>query len=205
MIDTKDIWSMKYSGSSLKILRISNGKKTVFIDLTIKPDIIILKEMNTLFDGKSFRIYRLRKPQKRQLDKIINLVKQYEKIYNEVALQIDALPSIGGQFNGVDIDLLFKNSRKNTLKPRIEQEMSFGFNQKLNWDWHYYQFVLEKVLADSPVFTRINDIPNNLPDNFKHMYQVIEAMKAKYRDDFQELRDTVVEYNGRHLMGNIVI
>jgi len=56
MIDTTDIWDMRYSRSSLKIWRIANKEKTVILDLIVKPDLIILREMKTTFDGKPFLI-----------------------------------------------------------------------------------------------------------------------------------------------------
>jgi hypothetical protein len=120
LINTEDIWDMHYSRSSLKIWRMQEGKERVFIDLSIKPDVIIVKAMHTTFDGKEFRIYRLRNPQQRQVDKIVDQVKQCEEIFLNEENKIDKSPRLGSSFNDIDIDELIKATRKQALKNKLE-------------------------------------------------------------------------------------
>ena len=207
MINTKDIWDMRYSRSSLKIWRIANGLKTVFIDLVIKSDmqLIILREMNTIFDGKPFLIYRYRKPHQRQVDKISGMVRQYEERFRKLESQIDERPRESDTFiNGIDFDAFTKETEKRILKTQMEQELTYEFCYEFNWDWRYYHWVLDRVLAESPLFARSQNVPTNLPEKDKLVYERIATIKAKYKEEFKELEGIVVEYNGRGgWLGNI--
>jgi hypothetical protein len=199
-INTKDIWDMHYSGSSLKIWRIFDDVKTVFIDLVIKPDAIILKEMKTSFDGKPFLIHQFRKPQQRQVDKISEMVRQYEELFRKLASQIDERPRVSDISNGMDFDVFIKETQKDILKTQMEQELTYEFCHEFNWDWRYYLWVLNQVLAESPVFARAANIPS---ERFKPAYEMIASIKAKYKEEFKELESTVVEYNGSTWLRNI--
>ena len=203
MIDTEDLWDTRYSPSSLKIWRTVDGRKTVFIDLAIKPDVIILKEMNTIFDGKPFRIYRFRRPQQRQVDKIVKRVKQYEESYHKLASRIDGRPKIGGVFNGMDVDILMKQTQKEHLKTQVEQQLTYGLYSEFNWDWRYYCWVLGQTLSESSVFARTQDVPANLPERFKRTYEAIAAIKAKYAKELKKLENTVVEFDGDIWLRNV--
>lgn len=203
MINTKDIWDMRYSRSSLKIWRVANDVKTVFIDIVIKPDVIILREMNTTFDGKPFLIYRFRKPQQRQVAKISGMVRQYEELFRKLASQIDERPRTSDIFNGMDVDAFIKKTEKDILKTQMEQELTYEFCHEFNWDWSYYQWVLDRVLAESPIFSRTTNIPTNFSERFKPVYEMIATIKAKYKEELKELEGTVVEYNGSIWSRNI--
>ena len=54
VIDSQDIWDMRYSRDFLKIWRMKNYKKTIFIHLIIRPDVIIIRRMNTTFNNIPF-------------------------------------------------------------------------------------------------------------------------------------------------------
>ena len=202
--DCENIWDMRYSGSSLKIWRVFNGKKQVFVDLVIEPDVIILRRMSSSFNGKVFRVYKLRAPQKRQVDKIASKVNQYEELCREKSAQIDSQPRIGGVYDGIDIDAHIKQARKDILKTLLEQELRYGLFERFDWEWPYYQWVLQGVLKQSPVFQRPEQSTINLPPRLKALHERIAGIKAKYKEHFEELGDVVVEYDGMVLSGNLV-
>jgi hypothetical protein len=205
MVNANDIWDMHYSRSTLKLWRIIDNKKTVFIDLVIKPDLIILREMKTVFDGKPFLIYKFRKPQQRQVNKIREVVRQYEELYQKLASQIDGRPKVSDiSINGIDFDAFMRETDKNLLKTRMEQELTYEFCHEFAWDWQYYQWVLKQVLAESPIFARATNIQTDLPEVFKPTYEMIAAMKAKYKEEFEGLEDTIVKYAGLILQGCVL-
>ena len=103
-IDPAYIWDMRYSGNSLKIWKMSGGKKRIFIELIIRPKLIIIKRMETTFNGKHFRIYRPRAPHKAKVHKLEKIVRSYEDKYKEFSDQIDALPREHESFKGFDLD-----------------------------------------------------------------------------------------------------
>jgi hypothetical protein len=179
--------------------------KVVFIDFVIKPDVIIIKEMNTTFDGKLFRIYRLRKPQQRQVDKIADKVHQYEELYRKLAAEIENRPRVGGVFGGLDVDVLIKETQKQSLKTQMEQELSHGFCHEFNWDWPYYQWVLSQVLKKSSVFGERKDVLVNEPESFKQMYEEVARIRTRYRKEFEEVGSTVVEYAGEIWLQNVQV
>lgn len=205
LIDSQDVWDMKYSGSSLKIWKIANGKEVVFIDLIIKPDVIIIRRMNTSFNGITFRVRKLRAPQQRQVRKIVAGVKHHEELYHEMSAEIDKQPRIGYVVNGVDIDTLIKQLRKDDLRMRLEQDLRYGFCKQFRWDWRYYQGVLNRVLRESPIFGRDRDVPPNLPAELRRMHEAAATIKAKYREEFEELSDVVAEFGGVIWLGNFEV
>lgn len=202
MVDSQDVWDMRYSGSSLKIWRTTKGEKTIFIDLSIKPDVIIIKRMSTSFNGRPFKVRKLRSPRRRQVDKIASKVKQYERIYRETVVQIDSRPRIDGVFGEIDVDTLIKQTQKDKLKMRMEQDLSYGFYRNFKWSWPYYQWVLDSVLMKSPVFRKEREIPD-LPVELRRMHEMIASIRAKYQKDFEDLSGVVVEYDGIVWLDNI--
>lgn len=204
MVDSQDVWDMRYSGSSLKIWRTTNGEKTIFINLSIKPDVIIIKRMSTNFNGRSFRVRKLRYPQRRQVDKIASKVKQYEELYRGMSAEIDSLPKMGGVFGGIDIDTLIKQTQKDRLKRSMEQDLSHGFYRNFKWRWSYYQWVLNSVLMKSPVFRKEREI-RDLPVELRRMYEMIASIKAKYQKEFEDLSGVVAEYDGAVWLDTTVV
>ena len=199
LVDSEDVWDMKYSGNSLQIWRRSDRRKSIFIDLAIHPDVVIIRRMNTTFNGKTFQIRKLRSPQRRQVDKIANQVKQYEELYREMSAEIDNRPKMGGVFGGIDVDILIKQTQKDLLKTRMEQELSYGFHRNFRWPWSYYQWVLSGILMKSPVFSRERDIPVEL----RAMHEMVASIRAKYKKEFEDLTGVVVEYDGEVWLDNI--
>jgi len=196
IIDTTDVWDMHYSRSSIKIWRSVDGKNTVFIDLVIKPDVIILREMNTTFDGKPFRIFRFRKPQQRQLDKIRSKVRQYEELFFQESARIDGLPRISGEVDGIEVDALVKGTRKEQTKRWLEKKLEYDLRRELNWDWRYLRWILDQVLAESHVFAQSRRVAAHQPEAFEQLDAIIGAAQAKYQEELEVLKGTVAEYNG---------
>ncbi len=206
MVNSTDVWDMHYSRSSLKIWKSNNEEKMVVIDLAIKPDVIILREMATTFDGKPFRIYRLRKPQQRQVNKIRGVVQECEELFKKKAEEIDKQPKKDGPPNSsIDFDKFIKETDKEILKTKIKEFLTYEFCHEFNWDWHYYVKVLNKVLAESPVFDHKPDLLTNHSERFKQANNTIATMKAKYQTELEDLEDLVVEYNGSFWSGNIQV
>lgn len=193
-IDSQDIWNMQYSGASLQIWRRipDREKATIFIDLAIQPDVIIIRRMNSRFNDKTFRIGKWRKPHQRQVGKIAEQVRQCESLYRERSAQID----------GVDIDTLIKQTQKDTLRMRIEQWLSHEFCREFNWDWPYYCWVLRSVLEKSPVFARNKDLQANLSEEHRRINETVAGIRARYQEEFDELKDVFVEYDGNIWLNN---
>lgn len=202
LISTDDIWDMRYSGSALKIWRIAGGRKSVFVDLAIEPDVIIMREMNTSFNGKPFRIRKLRAPQRRSVKKIENQVKEYEEIYYELSKRIDGQPRVGGVYDGIDIDALVREPDRDRVKRRLEQDLYHRFCKEFTWDWVYYQWVLDGVLKHSSVFGKSE--PEIVAPEFRALEHKIGNIKARYSQQFAALGDVVVEYNGIVFQENIL-
>lgn len=196
LISTDDIWDMRYSGSVLKIWRIVGGKKSVVVDLAIEPDVIIMREMNGSFNGKPFRVRKLRAPQRRSVNKIESKVKEYEGLYHELSERIDSQPRIGGVYDGIDIDALVKRLNKNRLKIQLEQDLNHGFCREFTWGWAYYQWVLEGVLEHSSVFGKTEPEIVSLTPEFRALDHKVGDIKARYKQHFAALCDVVAEYNG---------
>lgn len=196
LISTDDIWDMRYSGSSLKIWRIVDGKKSVLVDLAIEPDIIIMREMNTSFNGKPFRVRKLRAPQRRSVNKIEKKVKEYEGLYYELSERIDSQPRVGGVYDGIDIDALVRQLNKDRVKRQLEQDLNHRFCKEFTWDWAYYQWVLGSVLKKSSVFGRSEPDMSSLAPEFRALDHKVGDIKARYKHQFAALGDVVAEYNG---------
>jgi hypothetical protein len=205
LIDSQAVWDMRYSGSSLKIWKLVDGKKVIFIDLIIKPDVIIIRRMNTSFNGKPFRIRKLRAPQRRQVEKIVSRVRQYEKLYHEMSAKIDGLPRTGHVFNGMDMDTIIAQTRKDMVKAHLKQNLRHGFSREFNWDPFYFEWVLDDVLRKSPVFRRDTSSPANLPMELRRMEEAVAAIKTKYQKEFQEMGNVVAEYAGGIWLGNFSV
>lgn len=195
-IDTCDVWNMKYSGNSLIIWKKRNGKKKVFIDLILKPDVVIIKRMNTSFNGKPFKIFKLRKPQKRQENKLISEIKTCENLYYERVTEIDK----NDQFPE-SVKPHMKNSEKNNILRYLRDE----FCKEFKWNWNYYQSILERLTNESIVFNnKSKELNNNTPE-FIQLEKRISQIKKKYKSLFADLKDIVVEYDSNQYIANINI
>ncbi len=204
-IDTQHIWKMDYSGNALKIWGKSDGKRVVFIDLIIKPEVILIREMTTEFNGKKFRIYKLRAPQKRQRDKLDRLVKLCERYYLKGLAEIEKQPRIAPIFNNIDLDKLIKDTRKNSLKHEIELRLRETVFKEFKWDWYYTEFVLESVLSKSSVFRKPGRSPSSSSRMLIKISKMIDTLKKKYKQEFREVENVIVKYNGMILMNNIAL
>lgn len=189
-LDTEDIWDMRYSGSRLKIIRIDNDEETVFIDMNFHEDAVILREMNTSFNDKPFRVYKLRKPWTKQIAKIENKIRELEREYYRLAAEIDNRPKTGKTFGGRSVDVLLAETNKQNVKHQMQQWLSHEFYKNFNWDWWYYQYFLWRVLEKSPVF---GDESSTITDEVS---ETVAKIKAKYKE-FDELENIVVEYGGQ--------
>lgn len=205
VIQSEDIWDMKYSGSSLKIWKTVDGNKQVFIDLVIKPDVIITRGMDTTFNGKPFCIRRLRNPQQRQVNKIVEEMRKCEELYRELSTEIESRPRIAGVYDGIDIDASIKQVQKDGVKIRLEQYLSHEFYKDFSWDWPYYQWVLIRVFQESPVFRRAEPEAAYLPAELKPFYARVARIKDKYRKEFEEVGNVVVEHDGGVWLSNIAV
>jgi len=205
VIDTKNIWRMKFSGPKLKIWKQTGNKKIIFIDLWIKPNVIVIKEMNTEFNGKLFRVYKLRTPQERQLKKIDSLVKECEKYYHKASTQIDKQPQIAIPFRGFDVDKQIKDLQKDRLKHELERKPMDALSQNFKWDWNYCWHVLDRMLEKSPVFRKEKKTTFNSSEQLIEISKKIERLKGKYKQEFDELQDIVIQYDGIILSENIAL
>jgi hypothetical protein len=196
---------MRYSGSVLKIWTIVGGRKSVFVDLAIEPDVIIMREMNSSFNGKPFRVRKLRAPQRRSVNKIENKVKEYEGLYYELSERIDSQPPVGGVCDGIDIDALVKRLNNDRVKRQLEQDLNHRFCKEFTWDWAYYQWVLDGVLKKSSVFGKTESEMVSLTPEFRALDHKVGDIKARYKQQFATLGDVVAEYNGIVFRGNFLL
>jgi len=204
MINTHEIWDMKYTGNSLKIWKIIDGKKKVFIHILIFPDIIVIKEMNTVINGIPFQIYKLKSPQRRQLEKIHNEVKSCEERYFTMAKKIDAIPEIYGIHNNIDIDMEIKNNRKNNLKQDLIQYLMFEFRKNFRWKPSLYYMVLSEILEQSSIFKRPSNNMRNVPPKLRELDKKVSIFKKKYSKQLEELKYTVVRYGEMDIRGSVI-
>jgi hypothetical protein len=204
-IQTEYIWDMEYSANSLKILRMMDSKKQVFIHLNLYPEVIVIREMNTMFGGKPFSILRMRKPQIRQLEKIRSEVNKLEEFYMSISDEIDKLPGETMIRNGIDYGDELKRHHKLINKKYLEDYLRFEFGKQFSWNWQYYMWVLDQVLSESPVFqSNPYETSNTLPE-FSHTKDHVDQIRERYYDLFQELAEVVVDYDGLFLLGNVVM
>lgn len=205
MIDPTDIWDMRYSRNSLKIWKITDGKKKIIIDLIIRPELIVIKRMETTFNEKPFRIYKLRTPNRNKVAKLQKLIKAYEDKYKEISEQIDILPKEQGIYNGLDIYPFIKQSQKDIIKARMEQAILYDHHKEFKWDWSYYINVVHKLFNNSAIFRSRHDSSTSIHPEHKRINTFISKVKGKYSKEFEELGDTVAEYGGMSFSGSIVI
>jgi len=203
IVATQDVWDMSYSGNSLKIWKRSDNKKIIFINLIFKSEVIIIKEMNTSFNGIPFRVFKLRSPRKRQIDKIVKKVKECEEVYYKRSLEIDNLPRIHGIHRGIDYDAEIKKTQKLELKWYLERYLEYEFYKEFKWEWNYYFKVLSEVLEKSPIFKN-NNFPIFFPNELRKTKERIEQIRKKYSKEFETLKDIIVKYGDSIHYGNIV-
>ncbi len=205
MIDPTDIWDMRYSRNSLKIWKIIDGRKKIFIDLIIRPELIVIKRMETTFNGKPFRIYKRRAPHRKKILELKEIIHFYEAKYKEISEQIDALPKKHESYKGFDFDGFIKQHQKDEIKRRFEQAILSDHQKEFKWDWPYYIGVVYKLFKDSDVFRSRHRIPKHLPKEYERIDMHINKIRETYSKDFDELEDTLVEYGGMSFSGNIMI
>ncbi len=202
VVDTHDIWKMKFSIPILKIWKMVGDKKIVFINITIKSDIIIIREMNTEFNGKSFFIHKPPTPHKRQIKEVDSLVKAGEKYFRNASKLIDKQTKTEGIVNGVNIDELIKKNRKDKLKKDIEFKLRDIIKKQFKLDFYSSYFILDKALKKSNIFRRRKD---DFLNHANELSKTIDKIKKKYKKEFEELDGTVVNYNGMILSNNYSI
>jgi hypothetical protein len=127
---------------------------------------------------------------------------EYEELYHEISAGIDKRPPKIGVHRGMDFDLLVAALDKDQVRSQMEQELKHGFFREFRWDWPYYQWVLDKVLAQSAAFGTPRS-PAHLPPEFQKFEQVVARAKAKHQREFEDLQDVIVEYDGTLWSGNI--
>lgn len=204
MIDPTDIWDMRYSGNSLKIWKKPDGKKNIFIDLIIRPSLIIIKRMETTFNGKPLRIYKLRAPNRRTAAKLQKIIQTYEEKYKEISEQIDLLPRKYENHNGLDIDAFVKQTQKDIIKTRFNQAILYDHSKEFKWDWPYYIWVVNKLCEKSEIFGSKYGRSKPISPEHEKIMLYISRIKERYSQDFKALEDTVAEYGGMIFNGNIV-
>ena len=205
MIDPSDIWDMRYSRNSITIWKMTDGKKRIFIELIFRPELIVIKRMETTFNGKPFRIYKPRAPHKAKILKLKGIVRCYEDKYKELSEQIDALPrehEIRNDWG--DIDAFIKQSQKDIIRTRFERAILYDHQKELKWDWPYYFGVVNRLFKDSEIFGSIPKFQTLLPKEYEKILSHISKIKEAYSKDFDELEDIVVEYGGVSFSGNIM-
>jgi hypothetical protein len=203
MLDTQNVWDMSYTGNSLKIWKIIDNKKSIFINLIFKSEVIIIKEMNTSFNGTPFRVFKIRSPQKRQVEKIVRKVKEFEELYYEKSLEIDNLPGIHGIYRGIDYDAEIKKIQKSSLKRDLQKYLMYEFCKEFEWEWYYYDKVLSEILEKSSVF-KSNNLSILFPEELRRTKERIELIRKKYSNEFDTLDNIVVKYGDSIHYGNII-
>lgn len=204
MVDPSDIWDMHYSRNSLKIWKMSDGKKKIFIELIIRPELIVIKGMETTFNGKPFRIYKPRAPHKSKVLKLEEIIHYYEDRYREISEQIDALPRVYESYNGFDFDGYIKQTRKDIIKTQLEQAILFDHQKEIKWNRLYYVNVVNKLFKKSDVFGSSTNTQHHLPKEYEIVESHISKIKEAYSKDFDGLEDIVMEYGGLAFSGTIM-
>lgn len=187
-IDTEVIWDMRYSGPRLQIKKKTNGKEIIFIDLNLHEDAVIIREMNTTFNNIPFQVYKLRTPQKRQIEKIERQVKELEKKFLRISEKIDGEKVSGKLFGGIDVGELKAKIQKQDIKHRMQRWLNIVFCKEFNWDLNYYHHFLRKILAESSIFQEES------LKNYDGTNETVTKIKAKYKKEFDELENVVVKY-----------
>ncbi len=205
MIDPSDIWDFRYSRNFLKIWKIIDGKKKIFIELIFRPELIVIKRMETTFNGKPFRIYKPRAPHKAKVLKLKKIIEDYESKYRAISKQVDMIPKEYGTYKGIDIDTFIKQTRKDIIKSQFERAILYEHKKEFRWDWPKYYEVVQKLFKDSEVFRPKERMTTSLPKEYKRIDRHIFEIKKKYSSDFDELEGTKVEYGGFIFDGTIMI
>jgi len=203
MIDTNEIWYMEFSVPTLKIWKMAHGKRTVLIDLVINPDVIILREMHTNFDGQQLNVYKRPQPKKQDLQKITQWVQECEQYYREMSAQINRQPTIPKAW-GIDIDKQIKKLRKDNLKLNLERALVDKISKDLKWEYVNTTDVLRKVLSKSIIFRQENNTRMCTPEELA-LRKRVSAVKKKYKKEFNALDDVIVEYGSMIMSGNMVL
>ncbi|HUS89803.1 MAG TPA: HNH endonuclease signature motif containing protein [Desulfosporosinus sp.] len=207
MIDSSDIWDIKYTRNYLKIWKIVDGKKRIFIELIFKPEFIIIKRLETIFNGRPFRIYKPRAPHKTKVQKLRKIIEDYEIAYIKLSKQIDSLPEKYGTYKGANIDKFLKQTQKDIIKSQIKQAIMFDHKNEFNWGWYKYHTVVDQLVENSKVFRSENDFRSktSLPKEFEKIERHISEIKNNYADEFKKLEGTIVEHAGFIFSGTIMI
>lgn len=205
VVETRDIWDMHYSRNSLKIWKTIQGKKNIFIDISLYPDVIIIKEMHTIFNGIPFQIHKLRLPHKRQIDKIVKEVRKLEELYNEASQQIDQIPEKYGIHAGINYD----NEIKQLQKLKIIQWLRREFYKTFKLDWCQYRTFLDEILEKAVIFKSNSNAKINFQESPQRSMQIFNEkvikIREKYKKEFDSLKNTVVEYGGLIFNGNMMV
>jgi len=160
--------------------------------------------MNSEFNGQPFRVYKIRKPQKRQMEKILHWVGNCEKDYLQISAQIDKRPRVAKPFKGFDVDKQIKQIHKDNLKRDIERYLDNLLEKNFKWDWYYRNHVLDEILQQSPIFSRKNKHFSRSPE-LTAMFKKVDRLKKKYEKEFKELQGIVVEKQGLIITGSMVL
>ena len=161
--------------------------------------------MHTTFNGIPFRIFKLKSPQKHQLEKIAARVKLFEELYLNESKRIDGLPQINGTHNRIDIDATIKQTQKDLIRIRLEQDLMFEFCKNFKWEWGYYQMVLHELLDKSNVFRTTRSSTEGLPTQIVLMKEEVVAIREKYKKRFEALKNVVVKYGEFIFNGTIIL
>lgn len=207
MVDTGtlNITKMQYSGPSVKIWERRNGKEVVLIDMMILDEAIIIRSLDTEFNGQPVRIYKMRSPQKRQLSKIHSWMQEAEKCYRRASKQIDGQPQIVKPFNGIDIDSQLKQLRKDMVRRELERRLEGIIEDNFDWNWHYRHHVLDTVLQQSVIFRHKSQrMFDSLPE-IEKVHRKVARLRKKYKKHFQDLQDVIVESQGFIVQGTMMV
>lgn len=204
MVDATDVWDMRYSGSSLKIWRNRKGKRTIFIDLIIKSDIVVIRRMNTTFDGKSYLVYKPRKPNSEQLRQIADRIEHYEKKYGEYERQIDLLPNVDGTAWDMDFDAFHKKTLKDIQKGRLQMALRSEVCEMFNGDWRHLT-LLGELIDKSALSIEKSAAQEDMDLISNKVKQQVAEIRTKYADIFRPLEGTILQFNGFILNGTTML
>ena len=207
IIDSSDIWDMKYTRNYLKIWKIIDSKKRIFIELIFKPELILIKRLDTIFNSKPFRIYKPRAPHNAKFQKLEKIIENYEIAYMKISKQIDRCPEKYGTYKGENIDNSLKEIQKDIIKSQMRQAIEFDHENEFNWDWYKYHTIVNRLIENSKVFKYEKDSRSwpSFPKEFEKIERHISEIKKRYADEFSKLEGTIVEFAGIIINGGIMI
>jgi hypothetical protein len=201
LIDTEDIYDMRYSGPSLTIERMSEGEKEIVVHLLIQPNAIIICEMNTFFNTKPFRVIKMKKPHWKQKKKIRDKVIELEQQYQELADEIDKQQKSGQVFGGVDVNELKAEITKQDILDSMRAYLEHKFCENFpSWESFYYHKVLMEILSQSPVFGQ-QTVSNKIQEKIN---EITSHWDKKAQKEFQNMEYVFVKYGGLVLNRNLV-